>query len=146
MNLYSEILVKDLNSIKSNIDSTFNALMVEQESDIRYMIYQRWLLGKRPDGTRIGVYRDLEYQEFKYFKNPLAGGEVDLIDTGALWKGIEIFNTSKGIEIFSTDSKYNEIAEKYGDDNFNITDKEEQELIDEISTLTIELLYKKYLL
>jgi len=146
MELYSEILVKDLNSVKSNIDSTFNSLMIEQESEIRNLIHKRWLLGKRPDGTRIGVYRDTKYKDFKYFKNPLAGGEVDLIDTGALWKGIEIFNTSKGIEIFSSDWKYNEISEKYGDDNFNITDKEEQELIDEISTLTIELLYKKYIL
>jgi len=146
MELYSDILAKDLKNVKINIDSTFNALFLEQEPNIRELIHKRWLLGKRPDGTKIGVYRDTEYKDFKYFKNPLAGGEVDLIDTGALWKGIEIFNTSKGIEIFSSDWKYSEISLKYGEDNFNITDKEEQELIDEISTLTIELLYKKYVL
>jgi len=121
-------------------------LFLDKEPIIRDLIYRRWLLGKKPDGSLIGVYRDAEYQEYKYFKNPQANAHVDLIDTGALWKGIELFNTKDGIEIFSTDEKYSEISFKYGDENFNITEQETNSLIDEISNLTLQLLYKKYIL
>jgi len=33
------------------------------------------------DGSRV-PYKDDEYATYKYFKNPLAGGETDLINTG----------------------------------------------------------------
>jgi hypothetical protein len=139
MQLYSEILLNNLKTVRKEIKPTFDALFIGKENEIRTMI-------KNPDGTRIGVYRDAEYQEYKYFKNPFAGGEVDLIDSGDLWRGIEIFNEKDGIEIFSTDWKFNKIAEKYGDENFNLTPIETELLIDEIQTLTLELIYKKYVL
>lgn len=146
MQLYSEILLNKLKTVRQEIKPTFDALFIGKENEIRTMIRNRWTLGKKPDGTRIGVYRDSEYQEYKYFKNPFAGGEVDLIDSGDLWRGIEIFNQSDGIEIFSTDWKFDKIAEKYGDENFNLTPIETELLIDEIQTLTLELIYKKYVL
>jgi hypothetical protein len=146
MQLYSEILLNNLKTVRKEIKPTFDALFIGKENEIRTMIKNRWTLGKKPDGTRIGVYRDDEYQEYKYFKNPFAGGEVDLIDSGDLWRGIEIFNERDGIEIFSIDWKFNKIAEKYGDENFNLTPIETELLIDEIQTLTLELIYKKYVL
>ena len=147
MELYSEIMLKGLQSVKNDIKPTFDALMIENESTIRNWIRSRWLLGKRPDGTLIGLYKDFFYAEDKFQQyNSQAGfGQVDLIQTGALWKGIEIFNTIQGIEIDSTDIKFGDIAQKYGIDNFNITPEETNQLIDEISTATIELLYQKYL-
>ena len=147
MELYSEIMLKGLQSVRNDIKSTFDALMIEQEPTIREWIRNRWLLGKRPDGSLIGIYGDFFYAENKFEQhNKQAGfGQVDLILTGTLWKGIEIFNTSQGIEIDSTDIKFGNIAQKYGIDNFNITPKETEQLIDEISTATIELLYQKYL-
>jgi hypothetical protein len=146
MKLYTEILLKGLKTTKENIKPTFDAFFIEKEPQIRYLIYTRWLLGKRPDGRSIGVYFSEDYREYKYFKNPLAGASVDLIDTGSLWKHIEIFNESDGIEIISTDEKFEKIIDKYGSDNFNITDAQEEEIINEISIKTIEYLYKKYVL
>jgi hypothetical protein len=146
MKLDTEILLKGLKTTKENIKPTFDAFFIEKEPQIRYLIYTRWLLGKRPDGRSIGVYFSEDYREYKYFKNPLAGASVDLIDTGSLWKHIEIFNESDGIEIISTDEKFEKIIDKYGSDNFNITDAQEEEIINEISIKTIEYLYKKYVL
>jgi hypothetical protein len=146
MDLYSEILLKDLKRVKEDIKPTFDAYFLQKEPQIRYLIYTRWLLGKRPDGRRIGVYFSEEYREYKYFKNPLAGADVDLIDTGDLWKNIEIFNESDGIEIISTDEKFEKIIDKYGADNFNITDAQEEEIINEIQIKTIEYLYNKFVL
>jgi len=146
MELYSTLLLKNLQKVKSNIDITFNAFFLQKEPIVRNLIYRRWLLGKKPDGSLIGFYRDQEYREDKYFKNPLAGGGVDLILTGDLWRAIELFPTKEGIEIFSTDWKFEDIADKYGYVNFNITEKEKEILINEISVITIEFLYKKYIL
>lgn len=146
MELYTDILLRDLKRAKEEIKPTFDALFLGKESEIRYLIYSRWLLGEKPNGQRIGIYRDEEYRDYKYFKNPFAGASVDLIDSGDLWKGIKIFNESDGIEIFSTDWKFEMIMDKYGEENFNITEKETQEIITEIQTLTLELIYKKYVL
>ena len=146
MELYSDLLVKGLQQVRNDIVPTFDAYFYEKEPIIRQLIKQRWLLGKKPDGSLIGKYRDFEYADAKEQVNPMAGfGNVDLIDTGNLWRKIEIFKQGDSFEIFSTDSKFNKIADKYGDENFNITDKEEEELINEISIKTIELLYSKYI-
>lgn len=107
--------------------------MHENEAWIRQRIRDRWLLGKRPDGSIIGLYQSEDYAEEKYSKNSLAGfGNVDLTLTGSLWRGIQISGFNDEYEIFSTDSKYDEIKDKYGEYNFNITEEEKQMLFDKI--------------
>lgn len=145
MQLYTDILLRGLNSIRQEVKPTFDAFFYEKEDYIRNTIRNRWLLGIKPDGSRIGVYYDNEYQEYKYFKNPQAGGEVDLTLTGDLGRAIEIFNTPNGFEIFSKDWKFEDIAEKYGYINFNITENETDQIINEISSITLVYLYKKYI-
>lgn len=146
MELYSDLLVKNLQKVRNDITPTFDAYFYEKEPIIRQLIKERWLLGKRPDGSEIGEYHSTKYAQEKYKQNSKAGlFNVDLIDTGELVSAIKISLFSEGFEIFSTDSKFNKIADKYGEDNFNITDKEEEELISEISQKTIEYLYSKYI-
>jgi len=146
MELYTDVLLLGLKKVKEETQTTFDAFFYQKEPIIRDLIYRRWLLGKKPDGSKIGVYFDQDYRENKYFKNPLAGGDVDLILDGGLWKGIEIFGRKGDFEIFSTDWKYQKIVEKYGIENFNVTDQEQEELTNEISVMTIEYLYNKYIL
>lgn len=147
MDLYSETLLKGIKNIKDDLKPTFDALFIEKEPIIREWIHQRWLLGKKPDGTPIGLYFDYDYAEYKYeFRSKQAGFQsVDLIDEGSLWRHIEIFTEKQGIEIESTDEKFLKIAEKYGFENFNVTETEKEMLINEIIETTIRLLYKKYL-
>ena len=147
MELYSEILLKGLKDVKSNVLPTFNDFLKNKEEEIRFLIKERWLFGKRPDGTLIGFYSNTRYAKEKATQNPRAGFlNVDLIDTGALVEAIKISIFDNGFEVFSTDSKYNSIFDKYGADNFNITDKESEEIINQVLNSTIEYLYKKYIL
>src|SRR5690606_30312239 len=133
---YIDKMEKAKNSLEDNILS----MIVDRESEIRRLIKSRWLLGKRPDGDIIGVYRDYSYQLFKSNKNSLAGGTVDLTLTGDLGDRIKTVLESKGIEVISTDEKFTEISDKYGLDNFNITEEEEKVLLDSImSELTIKI-------
>jgi hypothetical protein len=159
MQLYSEILLNNLKTVRKEIKPTFDALFIGKENEIRTMIKNRWTLGKKPDGTRIGFYSKSssfeinrkagfnKYSPFKHELNPLAGaGIVDLTLTGSLGNKIELFNEKYRIEIFSTDLKYEEIIKHYGEENFNLTPIETELLIDEIQTLTLELIYKEYVL
>ncbi len=159
MELYTDVMLKGLKRAKEEIKPTFDALFLGKESEIRAMIKKRWILGKKPDGTLIGYYSQSSsfevnrksgykrYSPFKHYLNPFAGdGVVDLTLTGSLGNKIELFNEKYKIEIYSTDLKYEEIVSHYGEENFNITEKETEQIITEIQTLTLELIYKKYVL
>jgi len=72
--------------------------------------------GENPDGSMIGSYRSLSYELFKEQINPIAGGAVDLMLTGAF---IDSFFTKKaGASKFifgATDKKKAHLVEKYGE-------------------------------
>lgn len=110
------------------------------------------MLGKDPDGNEIGVYSrsqiGAEYAFFKNTINPLAGvGNVDLTLTGALGKGIKVKPLGESFEVFSTDSKFDEIADKYGDYNFNISEDEKKVLFDKIMAQVLnDIMDKSYAL
>lgn len=72
--------------------------------------------GFNPDGSRIGIYQSESYRIFKMEKNPFADGYVDLILTGSLKEGLKVEHIGDGKYILlSTDSKWEELQEKYGE-------------------------------
>ena len=119
------------------LQSLVNDHVKLNEAEIRQTIRDRWLLGKDPDGNEIGIYSRSDFgAEYAFFKNkinPSAGvGNVDLTLTGALGKGIKVKPLGDNFEVFSTDSKFDEIADKYGDYNFNLSEDEKKVLFDKI--------------
>lgn len=122
--------------------------MHEKQAWIREKIRKRWLLGKRPDGSMIGLYRDEGYAEYKLGLNNEAGfGNVDLTLTGALGRGIRISGFNDEYEVFSEDQKYESIVERYGYYNFNITEQEKNELFDKIlSIILLDVMEESYAL
>lgn len=147
---YVEPYKKKAQSRLSEIQILVGIAMKEREDWIRNKIRSRWKLGKRPDGSFIGTYSTsqmgAEYAFFKNKINPDAGlGQVDLTLTGALGRGIKISSFNDKTEVYSTDEKFDEIVNKYGDYNFNITEEEENELFayiyDEINTKLINYIY-----
>ena len=79
--------------------------------------YNEFNRGERPNGSDIGYYRFRQYELFKRAKNPLAGGTVDLILTGAFTRGLFIDVRAKNRYLFdSTDEKSDDLFGKYGDD------------------------------
>lgn len=86
--------------------------------DFNTLIRQRWLKGKRPDGTIIGKYKK-------------SGGIVDLTDTGEMGREIELFEIKNNVYAFGSGVEYyDKIVDMFGLDNFNITQKETFELFD----------------
>lgn len=72
------------------------------------------------DGTKV-PYRDAEYQEYKYFKNPLAGGETDLINEGSFINSFYLLKPLQRKHLFGArDKKTSKLIKKYGHDIFSI--------------------------
>jgi hypothetical protein len=81
---------------------------------------------------------------FKVGMNSSANGNVDLTLTGALGRGLTIKKkTNKEYEIFSTDSKFDKISDKYGIENFNMSNKQMTQLFDELYLNAFEIYLKK---
>ena len=70
--------------------------------------------GIRPDGTRIGTYRDPEYKQIKLAQNPKADGYVDLLYTWRTARSlfVKVGNEPNGY-LFGWTDNYNLVG-KYG--------------------------------
>lgn len=149
MNYLSEISSK-LKSVQLSIDGVIEAEMFNNEEQIKKWIRERWLLGLDVNGDAIGIYSKSDYgAEYAFFKNkinPLAGlGNVDLTYSGLMGKSIQIKGFSKAeFEVFSTVSYYDDIVQKYGEVNFNITEAEKNKLTDIIFMVIFKEINKSY--
>lgn len=130
-----------LEKAKNNVESDVLSLLMERESEIRDMIKERWRNGFiYSNNTRDFYYKrkywvsgDEWYPDFKHKLNPIPGHYVvDLILTGALVESIKTVLKGNNIEIISTNDKYEKIGEQYDFSVYNITEEEENELLDEI--------------
>ena len=75
-----------------------------------------FLHGEDPFGNDIGVYANEDYRLFKIQLNPLAGGKVDLILTGATKNALRIVPIgNREFYLESTDWKWDNLVDKYGE-------------------------------
>lgn len=138
-------LYNKMNKPEIDLDLLFDNLFEEVFPKIKQAIRERWKRGEQPDGNIIGLYAVYSYKTFKEQINPLGKGFVDLTLTGALGEKITfaMFGTAE-YEIFSRDYKFGKIVEKYGDYNFNISEKERQKLAYDITKQITEKVIKNY--
>lgn len=123
----------------TNIKDIFRQEVREYETQIIDYVIERWKSGKGVDGGVIGEYQNEDYALFKHQKNPLAGfGNVDLTDTGELKDGLFIQELWSIFIIKSRDPKYKAIANKYGAEEFGLTEQEMKEILTEIKNYTFE--------
>ena len=73
-----------------------------------------WEQGIRPDGDKIGTYRDAEYAIFKDSINPIANGYVDLLLTRQTANSLFVHRANQPREfLFGMNDIYNLVGE-YG--------------------------------
>ena len=102
---------------QSYIEQKLEKVILSKKDEIVDKVRQRWKRGLRPNGDLIGKegleYKWFSYQQEKQQRNPLAGGNVDLIDTGSLNRELIVESHGRGLfTIFSTDEKALLIAQK----------------------------------
>jgi hypothetical protein len=125
---------------KANVRLTIGTLIIFNSEQIVEGIKTRWAFGAGVNGGKIGQYASASYKAFKVdVKKSKAGGFVDLTLTGALGEGLTIRKLNdKRYEIFSTDSKFKKIADKYGIQQFNLDEQQQEELFDMLYFFALE--------
>ena len=140
-----EYLNQILNRARNqNLTVEVEKLILENAEQIIQKVREQWKKGERPDGSIIGTYRSFAYQREKLAQNPEAGGNVDLILTGALNRGLtlnKVFDAT--FTIFSTDSKAVMIAQKYGLDVYGLNEKDKQAFLDMVSAQAFMTIFNR---
>lgn len=86
--------------------------------------------GQNPDGSRITPeYSDLTIELKKMKGQPY--DKVTLYDTGDFYRGIKLDLASDSFTLDSSDSKTDDLVDKYGD-VFGLTNEHKQELINDV--------------
>lgn len=136
---YLTPIATKLKTRKANLKNIIGELVIANKPNYFESIGKRWLLGKSVEGGLIGQYRSPKYRSFKMMLNPTANGNVDLILTGKLKRGLALQqqgNTT--FLLYSTDKKYEKIGEKYGFEEFGLTDAEWLEMQEDILVFALE--------
>lgn len=111
-----------------------NEELIKDETTLKLLKEQDFLTGDiYGDDTNV-YYRSRSYELFKERKNPLAGGNVDLIDTGNFVDAMFLLKGKKGSYLFgNTDKKKKMLLDKYGKDilglNQAVFDKYQKEIL-----------------
>lgn len=97
------------------------AIIMSDERRIKEEKLNEFEYGLRPNGGIIGNYRDEEYKIMKYFRNPNAGGQVDLILTGRWSQSLKLKPYYKSAFLFDAplEQEYNLVG-RYGLDILGI--------------------------
>lgn len=98
-----------------DINEAAMEILSELSGDIEEVQKGQLLHGETPEGTKITPdYASPDYEAYKYAMNGLAGlGTPDLRLTGAFYNGVYFRVNGTEWEISSTDSKTEELEEKY---------------------------------
>lgn len=91
------------------------AIVMSDERRIKEEKLNEFEYGLRPNGSIIGNYRDEDYKIMKYFRNPNAGGQVDLILTGRWSRSLILQPRTKSKFLFYAplDQEY-DLVGRYG--------------------------------
>lgn len=82
------------------------------------------LVGHNARGDKIGWYLDKDYRILKHSLNPYPGfGYVDLKMTGAFYEGVFAEIDMDDIIFDSTDSKSDDLQERYGEEIFGLDEE-----------------------
>lgn len=97
------------------------AIVMSDERRLKEEKLNEFEYGLRPNGSIIGNYRDEEYKIMKYFRNPNAGGQVDLILTGRWSRSLKLKPYYKSAFLFDAplEQEYNLVG-RYGLDILGI--------------------------
>ena len=107
---------------KKNLQNIVEELLIKDEETIRILKEQDYLDGDiYSDGVTLRRYRSVNYELFKSRKNPLAGGAVDLIDTGEFVDAMQLIKTKGNKYLFKNNNLKSKLLEdKYGKDIFGL--------------------------
>lgn len=138
---YQDQLKKSIS--QSEISKIVGDLIILNTGVLITDVRERWQHGQSVSGGIIGRYSWDDYRLYKQSLNPLAGGNVDLMLTGALSDALTVRKVGNEYQIFSTDSKYEKLGRQYGFEEFGITEQQAAEFFDQLYDVAMETILGK---
>jgi len=119
--------------------------IAKKENQLKKVKEQDFLHGNIYGDNRLLRYRSKAYEMYKSRKNPIAGGAVDLIDTGDFIDAMYLLKPRGNKYLFGNrDAKKKMLVEKYGNDIFGLSeDLFEKFLVDFIAQPFIKEIKQK---
>ena len=99
---------------KNWLENQVQSIVLSDQQKLKEQKVNEFERGLRPDGKRIGEYRNAEYAIFKDNINPLASGYVDLLLTRQFTGKMFVRPFNNGFIFNSTDVKTDNLIGKYG--------------------------------
>lgn len=102
------------------LENQVHEIILSDQDKLKERKVNEFTRGQRPDGERIGEYRNAEYGIFKAQINPLANGYVDLLLTRSFTRKMFLRKFGQGYLFNSSDNKTGNLIGKYGIDIMGI--------------------------
>ena len=115
-----ETYMAKLQAVINDFDAIIEQAVIDTKAEVITLNQTQLLHGFGSDDKRLGTYRNPEYKKQKMTMNPLAGGFVDLKLTGSFHRLFYVELKNKSILVKSSDSKWEELQLKYGDNIFGL--------------------------
>lgn len=128
---------------QSTIQEIVQKIVLSDQKRLKEQKISELTKGERPDGSRIGEYRDAEYGIFKYEINPLASGYVDLLLTRSFTNKMFLKGSDSKFIFDSSDSKTGNLVNKYGPDIMSINQEWFEKRQEEVYRITLVYSIKK---
>ena len=120
-------------------------LILKDEETVKILKEQDFIEGDIYGNDTFDSYRSKNYEIFKSRLNPSAGGNVDLIVTGAFVDAMYLLKPKQGRYKFgNTDKKRNILKEMYGDNIFGLNQKVFEKYQKDIIAPRFRTAIKKY--
>lgn len=115
---------KKLKKARAGLNQEVAKIILKFEKQIVDLVRENQIFeeGINAEGRIIGVYKQTVNRPFEHSNSrgypKIRGTQVNLFDTGSLYKSFTTDYGSFVLEIFPTDSKVDELEEKYGQSIF----------------------------
>ena len=120
-------LIANLEEGYANQEKELEAIIQRNQKAVLDLNKQQLFKGEDSEGKSLGRYRSKAYAAFKLLLNPL--GVVDLFVTGRFYSKFFLKRNKFPIQIDSTDSKRDELVQKYTDKIFNLNEESKAILV-----------------
>jgi hypothetical protein len=129
---------------QSTMQNLVKEIILSDQERLKEQKIDEFEQGLRPDGTRIGQYRDENYRQIKIAQNPQANGYVDLLYTYRTARSLFVRPFREGF-LFNWNDEHNLVG-RYGLDILGINqdwfDKRQKDIYRLTLTYQIKKQYK----
>lgn len=126
---------------QSTMQNLVKEIILSDQERLKEQKIDEFEQGLRPDGSRIGRYRDEDYRQIKIAQNPKAEGYVDLLYTYRTARSLFVRPYGKGF-LFNWNDEHNLVG-RYGLDILGINQEWFNQRQKDIYRLTLTYQIKK---